>query len=152
MAAAVHNLYNIRIWQQLYLIYKHQDMAAAVHNLYNIRIWQQLYIIYIISGYGSSCILFIQYQDMASAVKRIKVWLGLSPPAFAEEESNWIFYIYFNALLLWYAAHHSVAAAHIRKDDAFRCLVILQYLTLTAQIQQNRQARRDTVTLKKVSI
>jgi hypothetical protein len=55
---------------------------------------------------------------MAAAVKRIKIWLGLSPPAFAEEESN-----FFYALLL-YAAHHSVAAAQISKDDAFRCLAI----------------------------
>jgi hypothetical protein len=57
---------------------------------------------------------------MAAAVKRIKIWLGLSPPAFAEEESNFLF---FYALLL-YAAHHSVAAAQISKDDAFRCLAI----------------------------
>jgi hypothetical protein len=37
-----------------------------------------------------------------------------------------------------YAAHHFVAVAQISKDDALRCLAILQYLTLLAQIHKRK--------------
>jgi hypothetical protein len=37
---------------------------------------------------------------------------------------------------LQYAAHHSVAAAPIGKDDVLRCTAVLQYLTLSTQIHR----------------